>query len=126
MLNKSLFQKVLESAQWKIAQSGAIAMDKLNVYWEEFKNVPLTDEQFSRCVAVVSRRSNFFPKVSEIWEEVDKSVARFRTMVSEPFERARGIPKPPWFDEIFALGVEEKKKWQEDQNGGRYVGSSQF
>ena len=126
MLNKSIFRASLGSAQWKIAQSGSISPEKIDVYWEEFKDATLTDEQFSDCVAAVSRRSNFFPKVPEIWEEVIKAGSKCQFPVFEPFDGAIRIPKPSWFDEMYALCRDEQKNKQDSLNGGKYIGSSQF
>ena len=72
MLNKSRFKTTLERAQLKIAQSVNLSIEKLDTYWEEFKDCGITDEQFEECVKAVSRQSKFFPKVAEIWEEVTR------------------------------------------------------
>ena len=126
MLNESRFHAALESAQWKISHSGSISAEKMNVYWREFKDVELTDNEFASCLEAVSRRSNFFPKVAEIWEEVNKTRSILINKHSVPIELIPGIPKPLWFDEVFERGKEEQKCIQDRLNAGKYLGSNSF
>ena len=126
MLSKSHFHDVLVSAQWKIAHSGAISPEKLNVYWEEFKDVSLTDEQFAGCLAAVSKRSTFFPKVAEIWEEIDRIKSKLPALMFNSIGIARGIAKPEWFDEMVEQEKAGQQKRQDKLNGGKYVGSPAY
>ena len=126
MLNKSPFLETLMSAQWKISQSGSISQEKLHVYWEEFKNVQVTDEQFATCVQAVSRQSKFFPKVAEIWDEVDKTRSKLLNQRFVSNELVLGIPKPPWFSEVYEKGKAEQKAMQDRLNSGKYLGSQSF
>ena len=126
MLNKSRFQSTLGRAQLKIAQSVNLSIEKLDTYWEEFKDSGITDEQFEDCVKAVSRQSRFFPKVSEIWEEIFKLRRANQTPRIEQDVTITRTPKPSWFDTIAAQERTSQKEIQDKLNGGKYLGSGAY
>jgi len=126
MLNKSRFQSTLERAQLKIAQSVNLSIEKLDTYWEEFKDSGITDPQFEDCVKAVSRQSRFFPKVSEIWEEILKLRRANLTPRIEQVAIIRRTPKPSGFEALVAQERTSQKERQDKLNGGKYLGSSAY
>jgi len=126
MLNKKRFQKILEEAQLKVAQNCYLSSEKLDIYWKEFKDIPLAEDLFDQCVSAVSKRSNFFPKVAEIWEEIEKHrrANRVPRIEGETFRHL--TPKPAWFDAIVAQEKAAQRERQDRFNGGNYLGGAAY